>query len=436
MHALTPRHAVACCALLAAAGALVAFAGPLDPPDGPIAPTYKTLSEVEPRTPIQSLVGNGSSVAIISKSGSYYLAGDLVVPNGKCGIRIVAGVTHVTIDLGGFTIREQQQAALEGIKTEASTALITVRNGRIRGFSTGLDAANTQACTVERLTVDSCDGEGILTGFVSSLTDCLVQECGNNGINAASQAMVTRCISQGNAGGGIDVDADSMVRDCIATGNALGISTNHGCTVAGCNAAGNTGAGIFTTNTCVVSDSVGRANGGAGIDAAGEAVVVRDCAARLNTGDGIAAGYGGVVSGCAASANQDGISAGDGCTVSACAASANQNGVSTGGWGSVYGCSAFENRFSGVAFGSFSYIHTNNASRNVLDDPQHGAFFTAGNFSRIDENMTHNNTGNGLRTDGQSNYIMRNVINNFANQENDHWLADWLDVDAWLNPSP
>jgi hypothetical protein len=168
---------------LAAAGALVTLAGTLDPPHGPITSTYKTLTEVEPRTPIQSLAGNGTSVAVIKARGSYYLTGDLVVPNGKCGIRIAVGVNHVTIDLCGFTIVEQQQGTLEGIKTEASTTAITIRNGRIWGFTTGLDAGNTLACAVERLTVDASDGEGIRTGLGSSLTDCLAQECGSNGIN-------------------------------------------------------------------------------------------------------------------------------------------------------------------------------------------------------------------------------------------------------------
>ena len=47
---------------LAVAGALVA--GPTTPPSGPIAPTHKTLTEIEPRTSVQSLPGD----AILAKT--------------------------------------------------------------------------------------------------------------------------------------------------------------------------------------------------------------------------------------------------------------------------------------------------------------------------------------------------------------------------------
>src|SRR5262245_59200135 len=47
-------------ALLTAA----AMSGPLDPPAGPVAPTYKTLTEVEPRTPISSTTTPGDATTL------------------------------------------------------------------------------------------------------------------------------------------------------------------------------------------------------------------------------------------------------------------------------------------------------------------------------------------------------------------------------------
>ena len=58
--------------------------GPLDPPDGPITPTYKTLTEVEPRIPLnaETAPGDADYLFNIPKSGSYYLTGNIKVVPG------------------------------------------------------------------------------------------------------------------------------------------------------------------------------------------------------------------------------------------------------------------------------------------------------------------------------------------------------------------
>src|SRR5687768_13641512 len=89
-------------AAAAAAAAAIVLAGPLDPPTGPVAPTYKTLGDIEPRTAIQSLSGNDTARYVISRPGSYYLTGDITgVPNRSC-IEIHTG--NVSIDLNGFSL--------------------------------------------------------------------------------------------------------------------------------------------------------------------------------------------------------------------------------------------------------------------------------------------------------------------------------------------
>src|SRR5436190_23335529 len=122
------HHTLALAASFAIAGALTfAIAGPVNPPAGPIAPTFKTLAEVEPRIAINATntPGDASNLFKINQSGSYYLTGDIVVPTGKNGIRI-AGVT-ATIDLNGFTI---SGAGNNGILSEAVDGMLTVRNGK------------------------------------------------------------------------------------------------------------------------------------------------------------------------------------------------------------------------------------------------------------------------------------------------------------------
>src|SRR5262245_50594054 len=79
-------------------------AGDLNPPVGPITSTMKTLTEVEPRTPISltTTPGDGDSLYKITQPGSYYLTGNVQGVAGKMGIEVVS--SHVKIDLGGFQL--------------------------------------------------------------------------------------------------------------------------------------------------------------------------------------------------------------------------------------------------------------------------------------------------------------------------------------------
>ena len=94
------RGPVALVGGLLAIGAL-AIAGPLDPPAGPITPSFKTLTEVEPRIAVQSLPASDEAVHAITAPGTYYLTGDIVVPENKAGIHVASD--RVTLDLNGFS---------------------------------------------------------------------------------------------------------------------------------------------------------------------------------------------------------------------------------------------------------------------------------------------------------------------------------------------
>ncbi|MEC9372726.1 MAG: hypothetical protein VYC34_02745, partial [Planctomycetota bacterium] len=141
------------CALGVAAGA---FAGPLDPPPGPPAPTQKTLQQMEPRIPIESLP------VVINNPGSYYFTGDLIGVNGANGI--VINASNVSIDLCGFTMTGVPGSG-DGVVVNQTRDNITVVNGTIRewGFD-GLDLFNTRECRVENIHAFANSGEGIVLG--------------------------------------------------------------------------------------------------------------------------------------------------------------------------------------------------------------------------------------------------------------------------------
>jgi hypothetical protein len=223
-----------------------AMAGPLNPPLGPVAPTYKTLSEVEPRGLISSLP------ITISQSGSYYLTGDLAGDSSSDAILIDA--PNVTIDFNGFTL----SLARRGVVIDPGASGVTIRNGRLSNCDGGVICLPTDKgdraslVRVTDITVDGLSGDGLVLGPRAIVDQVIVSGTPanfNSGVSVGIASRVTNTTVDGvrgpgfalgegtqasfctaseiNSGDGFFVDARVRVSDCTAINiNGNGFNTN------------------------------------------------------------------------------------------------------------------------------------------------------------------------------------------------------------------
>lgn len=338
--------------LLAGAGVLAgaAFltaAGPIDPPPGPVTPTFKTLDEVEPRTPIESLAGDSTALHIIDQPGSYYLSEQLVGVAGKHGIAVMAD--DVTIDLNGFSL-QGVPGSLDGVKTGFFISHINnlrVYNGTARDWGQrGINADMANNSIIENIRAYNNGDVGIKAGF---------------GVSPPLGPIVRGCVAQGNASHGIHVN-NGVVRDCVATYNhARGINA-AGSAITNCLGAFNDADGIGGSGS--VANSVATGNLQDGINFSG---TVTGCRSSANLGDGIELKPSSVVSDCRSSDNGfAGILTDEGCSIR------NNTARRNGQWGIsilanclVQGNSCDANTMVGItSFGPTSRIESNHVTNS------------------------------------------------------------------------
>lgn len=238
--------------------------GSLTPP-GPPAPTFKTLNQVEPRTPITNLP------YFITAPGSYYLVTNL---NGGAGGGITISNSDVSVDLNGF-------ALIGGTGAGISFTLVTnvaIRNGTVRGWSgagvNGFGAPNSLFQNL-RASQNGNIGLRISQGLISG---CTAMTNGFNGIVVDLNSTVINCTASFNVGHGIVGGSDSTVVNCTASSNGgNGINGSTHSTLIGCTASSNTGTGIFASLGSTIVDCTASANRGDGIQ------VVEGCQVTRNT---------------------------------------------------------------------------------------------------------------------------------------------------------
>ena len=275
-------------ATLAAAG--LAVAGPLNPPAGPVAATYKTLSDVQPRTAISALPFT------VSQSGSYYLTRNLTASGAGNGITVAAN--DVTIDLNGFALVgvPGDGTAISGVGQTG----VVVRNGFIRSWpGHGIDTHSAGSSTIDRVTVTACGGVGILVGPSSVVSTCNTTNNAGGGITAYFSSRVTDCIATSNGSSpstaGIRAEQRSTVTGCSAVYNTgAGISVGEFAAISGCNSHKNSTSGFVCADSSTVESSWSTENTLDGINATAH-VTIRANTCNDNGDDGIQVGSNGTV---------------------------------------------------------------------------------------------------------------------------------------------
>ena len=156
--------------------------GGLTPP-APPAPMMLKFNQIEPRMPVDSVhtPGNGSTEFLISQPGSYYFTTNITGLANEDGIDIATN--NVVLDLKGFSLIVPTNAVY-GIKIEAGTTNVIVRNGIISGGSPSFDNIISLAnvVTFEQLSVSGASDDIQCLGDGGIVRNCALNRAGINGL--------------------------------------------------------------------------------------------------------------------------------------------------------------------------------------------------------------------------------------------------------------
>src|SRR5438552_10537926 len=198
--------------------------GALNPPGAP-APTFKTLSQVEPRFPISDFQTN------LTVSGSYYLIANLFSgTNSNDAINIRTNMRDITIDLNGFSIISTNPPGSDspvGIRISEATNIV-IRNGQFNGFDRAVraegkfygivvDNIHSQHCHRAGIEADGVAGNPIQTVTVRNCVVDKVDATGESANVSADGMVLLNCTA---------VVDSCVVRDITPAGTGLGTCIN------------------------------------------------------------------------------------------------------------------------------------------------------------------------------------------------------------------
>jgi len=336
---------------LGAAGVVMTRAGDLTPPAGAPAPTFKTLDEVEPSTPLtqDTTPGDATAVFRITEPGAYHLV-DEVITLGPGTVGIAIESDDVTLDLRGFRLAGGTGGGFGGAAPEGGPNFgidaqgresVVIRNGIITGsWDAGVEATGGEqivvedvlfadalsgvrlatgrvsrcefrnvnrgvvasgAAVVEQCNFDASDLQAITLGENSRVTECTMDECGINAadftavIEVGDDSIVSDCAIRESLHTGVRTGARSIVRDTVFrrnnqgffSGAGPGIETGIQSLVSGCVVAGTFDQGILVFFASRVENCIVSGTNGNGIEVVLACEVIGCEVDNVNTGDGI-----------------------------------------------------------------------------------------------------------------------------------------------------
>lgn len=262
--------------------------GALNPTGAP-APSMRTLTQVEPRTPISAVP------VTISVPGSYYFTTNLTGVSGTNGITVAAN--DVTLDLNGFALIGVT-GATAGITSTATVVNFTLRNGTIRNWPASGIVAPGPNGKFEQLNVYSNSGAfalsagpyararqcqvalnagGLALGPGGAVSDSVIRNNSSHGIAAGESAHILNCTIYSNSGSGLTLSNASVVESCvIKTNGQNGVVGLANLSLARCNISQNGSNGVFLTLGGRVTDCVISSNRVDGIRVTARSVITRN----------------------------------------------------------------------------------------------------------------------------------------------------------------
>jgi parallel beta-helix repeat protein len=193
---------------------------------------------------------------------------------------LIVAFPNITIDLGGHSIVGAGTEGHAGINNAAGHDDVTVRNGTIANFGTGLVFPSADGTRLSGLLVTDSTNDGVTldNSVVSTVRNITARGNGSDGfeLNNCGGCLVKNNLAEGNGADGIELGGgDSLQGSNTLFRNRSQLNGGDGIKIGG------------SSKLNVLEENKAESNDGAGIVVGTDENVLKTNSAKTNTGDGI-----------------------------------------------------------------------------------------------------------------------------------------------------